>query len=87
MVSMAKCLATQSLQGNAENFIRRAKISKKKVKIRVLKSMKKVQTLTLESGFSIKRKSNSSLLKPIYTCCGPKQSHRAIASLGETLLR
>jgi len=39
-------------QGSAKNFIRRAKVSKKKVKIRVLKSMKKVQTQTLESGFS-----------------------------------
>jgi len=53
----------------------------------VLKSMKKVQNTTLENGFSIKKKSNSSLPKPIYTYCGPKQSHCAIASLGETLQR
>jgi len=47
---MAKCPAEQSLQGNAENFIRRAKISKKKVKIRVFKVNKKGANTNIRKG-------------------------------------
>ena len=53
----------------------------------MFKVNKKVQAQTLESGFSVKEKLNSFPPKPIYTCCGPKQSHCAIAMLGRDIAK
>jgi len=72
MVSMAKWPVTQSPQGNAENFIRKAKISKKKVKIKVFKVNKKGANKNIRKWVFNKRKSNSSLLKVYIYLLWPK---------------
>ena len=72
-VFMDRCPVTQSPQRNAENFIMRAKISKKKWKEECFKVNEKCKTQTLESGSSKKKKLNTTLIKPIYTCFFPKQ--------------